>query len=70
MKYRRNPPRLIGGQYFAGGGNRSFLHRLVNSRSRLLVRVLLRPIACLFYAREAFLANVGNLVYGEMFNAD
>jgi hypothetical protein len=46
----------------------SGLHCLVNRESRLLVGVLLR-----FFARSfcgAFVANLGNLVFRELFNAN
>jgi hypothetical protein len=42
------------------------LHCLVNSCSHFLVRVFLRSIACFFCAGEAFLANLGNLVFRQM----
>ena len=64
-----DPQTITGVNFLAGirhedqywGAYISFLHRLVNSCSRFLVRVILRPVPCLFCTREAFLANFGNL---------
>jgi hypothetical protein len=50
--------------------NADFLHCLVNGCARFLVRALLRPIPRFLCTRKAFFANVGNLVFSEMFNAN
>jgi len=54
-----------------GGGKSPFLlHCLVNRCPRFLVCVLLRPSGRLFYTHSAFVTNLGNLIFGEMLNAN